>query len=190
MTVFVNYYTCSYGDSFVNMFGGHPVERQRDIAKCFFTGFIEPEFYNGSPTDQILKEFVETGYNVVPCHRQNKFDFKKLNLSNVTVITIIVDDINLLVNRFAKIHLRTRNKPLGNVLLNNLRLARPELTAQLIELDYKKWIDNNLLDGDVKFHLSWVNDLIKVEQFCQNHKLFYNKNWIENIKMDMLQYND
>jgi len=105
------------------------------------------------------------------------------------LITIIVDDIKLLVNRFTKIHLGTRNKPLGNGLLNSLRLARPELTAQLIELDYKKWIDNNLLDGDVKFHLSWVNDLIKVEQFCQTHKLFYNKNWIENIKMDMLQYN-
>jgi hypothetical protein len=192
MTVFVNYYTCSYGDSFTNMFGGYPVNRQGGIATCSFDGFIQPEFYSANLSDKIYKDFLETKFDVVACHRQNKFNFEKLELPDVKVITIIVDDavIDLLIKRFKKIHLDFRNKSLGNKLLDDMRLARPELSSQLIALDYKKWANENCLDSDIKLHLSWVNDLNKIESFCQQHNLKYNKNWIENIKLDMLQYHD
>lgn len=187
MTILVNYYTCSYGDSLVNMFSGNPVFRDKGHAVCVFKGFIEPSYYiDIEQQQQVQQQFKDSGLAVAPCHRQNHHDFDWI--PDVRVVTVQVDNITALTNRFQHVHFNQHKKTFGNAELNKILSRRPDLAPQLIEKDYKNWISNNLLSNDIVFDLAWIHTPSQVEAFCNQHKLHYNIDWINNIEKDMKQY--
>lgn len=62
MTILVNYYTCSYGDSLVNMFSGNPVKRDKGHATCVFKGFIEPSYYSDvNKQAKVIEQLTNSG---------------------------------------------------------------------------------------------------------------------------------
>jgi hypothetical protein len=169
------------------MFSGNPVKRDKGHATCVFKGFIEPSYYvDVKKQQQIQQQFKDSGLTVAPCHRQNHHDFAWL--PDVRIVTVLVDDVKILTNRFQYVHFNQHKKTFGNAELNKILFRRPDLAPQLIEKDYKIWVSNNLLSNDIIFNLSWVHTPDVVETFCKQHKLHYNIDWINNIVKDMKQY--
>lgn len=191
MTVLVNYYTCSYGDSLVSMFNGYPVKRTNGVSECVVEELTRPNFYQLDKQEQIdICRNIEQGtILVVPCHRQQGFDFTQVFENSPLVITVVVDDYNFLANRFTKIHLGTRNKEILNPVLDQIsKRLGPEQLPLVIQKDYELWQKANTVDTDIKFLLSWLDQPEIVESFCQRHGLHYSTLWVENIVTDMNLY--
>jgi hypothetical protein len=190
MTVFVNYYTCSYGDSFVNMFNGEPVQRIGNLAKCQYHEFVEPDFYTGSPIWQKekLKQFQRLSKPAVSCHRQYQFDFTKVFDEDISVITIILDELDFLPARFKHIHLDSRKKVIKHPTLQKLLDRYPDRYQEIVLADYQNWVNKNCLDTDIKFYFSWINDGSKISKFCNEHQLKFNQNWLDDIINNKQQY--
>ena len=190
MTVLVNYYTCSYGDSLVNMFNGNPVARTHNVTRCNFKGFIEPNFYIKDINDQQVIWSAAKALNLtsLPCHRQNGFDFSHTFDNTIKVITIVLDQINFLPHRFKKIHLDERKKNIKNSMLSKLLERHPAQWKEVIIRDYKIWLEHNLLPTDLSFNISWIQDSEKIYKFCKQHNLLFDQNWIMDIQKDLGQY--
>lgn len=190
MTVLVNYYTCGYGDSFVNMFNGQPVNRKQDLAPTAFPVFVHPEFYDLPLTEQQLawQQCLQQNFRSVPCHRQNSLDFSQVFAQHPKVITLILDNCNWLSARFKKIHLDRRGKQIGNALSNAILKKQPDSWAHVIQADYSRWLKNNLLPNDIQFKFSWIYDNQTVKKFCDEHHLAFDAAWLENIQQDIEQY--
>jgi hypothetical protein len=190
MTVLVNYYTCSYGDSLVNMFNGNKVLRVNGIANCSFNGFVEPDFYNKNAAEQqnFWKVCKSLSVASVPCHRQNKFNFSQVFGEPVKVITIELDQIEFLPYRFKKIHLDGRGKEIKNPMLSKLLSVYPDRFSEIITRDYLNWIALNKTATDVTFFFSWFNSPDKVRDFCKQHDLAFDNDWLNNIQQDLHTY--
>lgn len=190
MTVLVNYYTCSYGDSFINMFNGNPVLRQNGIAKCNFSTFIEPDFYvkDVETQKQHWAQCQKLKFRAVPCHRQNSYDFLNFFEEPIKVITIVLDEINFLAPRFKRIHLERRKKSINNSTLAQMLDLYPTKHKEIITQDYNKWITHNMLATDIEFRFSWLRDQQKTQNFCNTHNLEFDQSWVENILQDVEQY--
>ena len=190
MTILVNYYTCSYGDSFVSMFNGHPVKRVNGLANTCFGKFIEPVFYNPQyeHRSQDWEDYQKLDLIAVPCHRQNAFDFVKEFNQSIKTISIVLDWSDFLGDRFKSIHMDGRNKFVLNNKLKKILEIFPLRYKEIINADYKKWAKVNCLDADIKFNFSWIFDMERVEEFCLNNNLKFDQDWIMDIRKNLQQY--
>ena len=190
MTVLVNYYTCSYGDSFVNMFNGNPTLRVNGIAHCNFSKFVEPIFYTQTLDSQQRdwQQCQDLELNSAPCHRQLGYDFAKVLDKDIKVITIELDNIDFLPKRLKKIHLDGRNKAINDPVLDKILKAHPDRYQEVIAKDYQNWLKHNRLQADIEFRFEWIHDPDTVQKFCDQHNLGFDNAWLENIKHDLKQY--
>lgn len=191
MTILVNYYSCSYGDSLVAMFNGLPVVRNNGTVEPVLTELTRPHFYQLAVSQQkeICHAIEQGTINVVPCHRQHGFDFGIVFQTPPTVITVVVDDVDLLSKRFNQIHLESRDKTILNPMLEQIRQqATGDQLHRVIQKDYEIWTRANQKSTDIKFHLSWLDNPEQVEHFCQEHQLDYNKQWVTDIVSDINFY--
>ena len=190
MTILVNYYTCSYGDSFVNMFNGQPVKRVNDLARCCFDKFIEPVFYDLTYKHR-YQDWIDCqklNLIAVPCHRQNSFDFVKELDESVKIISIILDWDDFLGDRFKSIHLNDRNKFILDSRLKKILDLSPSHYKEIINADYKRWARTNCFNTDIKFNFSWIFDMNKIEEFCLTNNVKFDQDWIIDIRKNLQQY--
>lgn len=190
MTVLVNYYTCSYGDSLVNMFNGQPVRRVNGIALCNYNKFVEPIFYEAHYQDrqQDWQGCQNLDLQAVPCHRQHGFDFSQEFQGDVKVISLILDRMDFLANRFHALHLERRNKVILDKTLASLLARYPQKYQDIICKDYEIWQRTNCFPTDVQFKFSWIQDQDRVRAFCQAHGLGFDPVWLQDIMRDLEQY--
>lgn len=183
MTILVNYYPCSYGDSLVYMFRNDLVERKSGtIHEWDYNELKHLAFYNLALAEKIefFKNF--SGINFISCHRQQGFDFRQLD-PDIKVISIT----QLIPDRVVDTHLVKRQMDLGNPLLNKLKskLSQTEW-KQLVEKDYNIWAKNNILESDTILEFSTMLDHDAMRSWCTAHNLPFNSahfyDWFENIK--------
>jgi hypothetical protein len=173
------------------MFNGYPVKRINGVSECVVEELTRPHFYQLGKQEQIdICRNIEQGtISVVPCHRQQGFDFTQVFDKSPLVITVVVDDYSFLANRFTKIHLNIRNKEILNPVLDQIsKRLSPEQLPLVIQKDYELWQKANTNNTDIKFSLSWLDQPEIVENFCQQYGLHYSKLWVEDIVADMNLY--
>lgn len=172
------------------MFNGLPVVRNNGTVEPVLTELTRPHFYQleASQQKEICRGVEQGTIKVVPCHRQYGFDFDTV-FQHPKVITVVVDDMHLLSNRFNSIHLKHRDKAILNPMLEIIRQhATPERLHQVIQKDYEIWTRANHKPTDIEFRLSWMDDPQQVKQFCQDHELDYSNEWVADIVNDMNVY--
>lgn len=172
------------------MFNGLPVTRNNGTVEPVLTELTRPHFYQleASQQKEICRGVEQGAIKVVPCHRQYGFDFDTV-FQKPTVITVVVDDMHLLSNRFNHIHLKLRDKAILNPMLETIRQqATPEQLHRVIQKDYEIWSRANHKPTDIAFHLSWLDNPQQVKQFCQDHSLNYSNEWVADIVNDMNEY--
>ena len=173
------------------MFNGYPVKRTNGVSECVVEELTRPHFYQLDKQEQIdICRNIEQGtISVVPCHRQQGFDFTQVFDNAPLVITVVVDDFDFLTNRFIKLHLNARNKTILNPVLDQIskRIGANQLPL-VIRKDYELWQKANSVDTDIKFLLSWLDQPGIVENFCQQYGLEYSALWVDNIVTDMNFY--
>ena len=187
MTVLVNYYPCSYGDSLVAMLNNSDAIREDNIipADSFTDSFLKKlYFYNLNPDKQksLLSSLDKN--SAYSCHRQNKLDFAKL--AEVTVISIVLDRTDFLFKRFPAIQLTQNKKKFGNATIQKFIDKVPMET--LIAADYAKWAKLNILSTDIKLSFSELIDPSQCLDFCQVNNLNFNIERINDIKNNLNQY--
>jgi hypothetical protein len=118
------------------------------------------------------------------CHRQNELDFA--SLAEVTVISIVLDQIDFLFKRFPAIRLtQTKNN------FDNFKFAKfinKVPIETLIAVDYAKWAKLNILSTDIKLSFSELIDPSRCSNFCQKNNLNFNIERINDIKNNLKQY--
>lgn len=181
MSVFVNYYPCSYGESLLNMFGNFSVQRKNEIIKVSDWRFKRQEFYGLDPAQQksILIDLDQPFY---ACHRQNRFVFE----GHVTV-SIILDVIDFLPKRYQHVHMPTVDCILSNKKL--LPLVGKIPIEKIIIKDYNTWAESNIFKDDLKIMFSWIIDKnLFLEEFCHSNNFFYDQTRVDEIKQDFLRW--
>jgi len=171
------------------MFNGLPVKRVNGVSECLVEELTRPNFYQLEVQEQqkICSRIEQGTIQVVPCHRQQGFDFSQV-FTNPQVITITVNDLDLLTRRFAKLHLEIRNKAVLNPMLDQIRQLAPNQLDRIIKKDYEIWLRSNRSSTDIEFCLDWVTQPARVADFCQQHSLAYNQDWVYDIANDMKTY--
>lgn len=173
------------------MFNGLPIVRTNGTVEPVLTELTRPHFYQleASQQQEICRGVEQGTIKVVPCHRQYGFDFSTVFQTPPKVITVVVDDVDLLSKRFNQIHLDSRDKTILNPVLEKIRQqATPEQLHRVIQKDYEIWSRANHKPTDIEFHLSWLDNLEQVKQFCQEYQLNYNEQWVTDIVSDMNIY--
>ena len=173
------------------MFNGLPVVRNDGVVETVLTELTRPHFYQlDSQEQQEICHGIEQGtVLVVPCHRQQGFDFDTVFQTPPLVITVVVDDVEFLSKRFNHIHLNIRDKNILNPMLEQIRQTAPaKILDRVIQKDYEIWARNNQKSTDIKFHLAWLDEPNKVKTFCQEYSLNYSDQWVTDIVNDMNFY--
>jgi len=173
------------------MFNGLPVARNYSVVEPVLTELTRPHFYqlDAEQQQEICHAIEQGAIPVVPCHRQQGFDFDLVFQIAPKVITVVVNDLDMLCKRFDHVHLQHREKTILNPTLEKIRQRQPPELAQLvIKKDYEIWARHNHKCTDISFHLSWLDDHKQVQEFCNKHKLKFNAQWIDNILADMNYY--
>jgi hypothetical protein len=173
------------------MFNGFPVVRNDGIVESAVTELTRPHFYQLDVQQQTeICHAIEQGtITVVPCHRQQGFDFDTVFQNAPLVITVVVDNVEFLSNRFNCIHLKLRDKAILNPMLEQIRQQTPpDQLHKVIEKDYEIWSRNNHKPTDIEFHLSWLDCPEQVKKFCAEHQLNYSDHWVTDIVNDMNFY--
>lgn len=183
MTILVNYYPCSYGDSLVAMLNNSDAIRKDNVITT--NSFLkELDFYNlNSDKQKSLLSSLDKNF-AYSCHRQNGLDFAKL--AKVTVISIVLDQIDFLFKRFPAIHLTQNKKKFGDANIEKFIDKVPMET--LISADYAKWTKINILSTDIKLSFSELIDPLQCSNFCQVNNLNFNIERINDIKNNLNQY--
>jgi hypothetical protein len=171
------------------MFNGYPVKRTNGASECVVEELTRPHFYQLDKQKQIdICHNIEQGtISVVPCHRQQGFDFTQV-FNNPQVITVTINDLSFLSRRFAKLHLEIRNKAVLNPMLNQILQRAPEQLDFIIQKDYEIWLRSNRRSTDIEFQLEWINTPVQVASFCQQYNLGYSLDWVNDITLDMKNY--
>ena len=172
MATFVNYYPCSYGDSLINMFLGKNNTRQNNLITASNPQFKLLPFYNLKKNEQekILKNIENKIY---ACHRQNQFDFG----SSHKVVSIQLDKIDFLPERFKQIHLNQFGGDICNPILKQLVSKLP--LEEIIKLDYQTWSKKNILSSDILLPISmlWNKEMLK--NFCDKFNFVFDPMQVE-----------
>jgi hypothetical protein len=173
------------------MFNGLPVVRNDGVVESVVTELTRPHFYQLDAQQQTeICHAIEQGtIRVVPCHRQQGFDFSQVFQTQPWIITVVVDDVDFLSNRFNQIHLKFRDKIILNPVLEQIRQqATPDQLHKIIKKDYEIWARSNHKSTDIEFHLSWLDCPEQVKDFCTQHQLNYSDQWVTDIVNDMNFY--
>jgi hypothetical protein len=184
MATFVNYYPCSYGDTFVAMFSGQKIQRKDNliIKKTDDLGatFKQIDFYqqDAETKKQQLSRLPDEIYS---CHRQHQFDFLPH-----TVISIRLDVNNFLPARFRDVHIEQLKLTFKNPLIE--KLEKKLTFEQLVIFDYTLWSKNNILSTDIELPMSLVHDKLKLKNFCLENNFVFDEEQVDELIRDMERY--
>ena len=184
MATFVNYYPCSYGDTFVAMFSGQKIQLKDNliITKTDdLSGiFKQMDFYQ-QDAETKKQQISQLPDEIYSCHRQNQFDF-----TPHTVISIRLDVNNFLPSRFQNVHIQQLKLTFANPLIEELR---KKLTFdQLVIFDYTRWSRNNILSTDIELPMSLIHDKSKLKNFCLKNNFVFNEEQVDELVRDMEKY--
>lgn len=180
MATFINYYPCSYGDSFVAMFSGKLIARKNNLITASRSEFKQIEFYQQHPDtqQQQLSQLVDGIYS---CHRQYQFDF-----SPHRVVSIKLDFTDFLPTRFKKIHVDQMQKTFANPII--AQLGKKLTFEQLVISDYTQWSKNNIFATDIELPLSLIFNKPALHRFCVEFNFVFNEAQVDEILTDMATY--
>jgi hypothetical protein len=119
---------------------------------------------------------------IVGCHRQYQFDFGK----NHTIISVVLDELSWIGNRFREVHVNKLKKTLANTKL--LQFQSKFSLEELVIHDYQYWAKYNILDTDVKLPISMLRDQDQFKNFCNEHKLIFDSIKVNDILCDITRY--
>jgi hypothetical protein len=180
MATFINYYPCSYGDSFTAMFSGQVIPRKNNIIPLMSDEFKQLNFYqqDSDTKQQRLSQLVDKIYS---CHRQYQFDF-----SPHRVVSIRLDFDDFLAKRVKEVHFDQLKKTFANPFIAQMK---KKLTFdQLITIDYVSWNKKNIFTTDIDLPLSLIYDKSKLKKFCSQHNFIFNEAQVDDIIMDIARY--
>jgi hypothetical protein len=182
MATFINYYPCSYGDSFVAMFSGKLIARKNNLITVSNGEFKQIAFYQQHPNtqQQQLSQLVDGIYS---CHRQYQFDF-----SPHRVVSIKLDFTNFLPTRFKKIQVDQMKKTFANPLI--AQLEKKLTFEQLVNFDYVSWSKKNIFTTDIELPLSLIYNKPALKNFCAQYNFVFNEAQVDNIVTDIANYNE
>jgi hypothetical protein len=180
MATFINYYPCSYGDSFVAMFSGQKIQRKENLITAKNNEFKQIKFYQQDPItiQQYLNQLSDGIYS---CHRQNQFDFLPHR-----VVSIRVDFDKFLPTRFKKIHIEQLKKYFQNPVI--LKLEQKLTFEQLVMYDYTSWSKKNIFTTDIELPISLIYNKSKLENFCSQNNFVFNEEQVDEIVTDIEKY--
>jgi hypothetical protein len=184
MATFVNYYPCSYGDTFVAMFSGQKIQRKDNliITKTDdLSGiFKQMDFYqqNAETKKQQLSQLPDDIYS---CHRQHQFDFLPH-----TVISVRLDISDFLPSRFRDVHIEQLKLAFANPLIE--KLGKKFTFDQLVMFDYTRWSKHNILATDIELPMSLIHDKPKLKNFCLKNNFAFNEEQVDELIKDMEKY--
>ena len=184
MATFVNYYPCSYGDTFVAIFSGQKIQRKDNIIITKTNDisgiFKQMDFYQqDTETQQQYLNHLPDGF--YSCHRQNQFDF-----SPHTVVSIRLDIDNFLPSRFRDVHIEQLKLTFKNPLIK--KLEKKLAFEQLVIFDYTSWSKRNILSTDIGFPLSLIYDKSKLKNFCWENNFAFDEEQVDELVRDMEKY--
>jgi len=180
MATFINYYPCSYGDSFVAMFSGQLIPREHNLVTVSTGEFKQLNFYqqDSNIQQQRLSQLTDEIYS---CHRQYQFDFFPHR-----VVSIKLDFNNFLAARFEKVHVDQMEKTFANPLI--LQLEKKFTFAQLVNIDYVSWSKKNIFPTDIELPLGLIYNKPALKDFCLQHNLVFNEAQVDDIITDITKY--
>lgn len=182
MATFINYYPCSYGDSFVAMFSGKLIARKNNLINVSNGKFKQIEFYQ-QHTDTQQQQLNQLIDGIYSCHRQYQFDF-----SPHRVVSIKLDFTDFLAGRFKKIHVDQMQNFFANPLIAKLK---NKLTfEQLVTVDYVSWSKKNIFPTDIELPLSLIYNKPALKNFCDQHNFVFNEAQVDEIIIDITSYNE
>jgi hypothetical protein len=184
MATFVNYYPCTYGDTFVAMFSGQKIQRKNNLIKTQTSDpsviFKQTEFYQ-QDTKTIKQHLNQLPDGIYSCHRQNQIDFLPYR-----VISIRLDFDEFLPSRFKHVHIDQMKKTFKNPLIKNLE---KKLTfEQLVIFDYARWSRVNILSTDIELPISMIYNKSKLQDFCLENKFVFDEDQVDELVKDLEQY--
>ena len=180
MATFINYYPCSYGDSFVAMFSGQLIPRKHNLVKTSTGEFKQIDFYQQDSVTQ-QQRLSRLGNEIYSCHRQNQFDF-----SPHRVVSIRLDFDDFLAARFKKVHIDQLKKSFANHLV--AQLEKKLTFEQLVKLDYVSWSKKNIFATDIDLPLGLIYDKVALKKFCLQHNFIFNSEQVDDIVLDLAKY--
>lgn len=184
MATFVNYYPCSYGDTFVAMFSGQKIQRKDNLiitkTDDLSATFKQMDFYqqDAETKKQQLSQLPDDIYS---CHRQNQFDF-----SPHRVVSVRLDISDFLPSRFRDVHVEQLKLAFKNPLIE--KFEKKLTFEQLVMFDYKHWSRNNILPSDIELPMSLVHDKLKFKNFCLRNNFDFNEEQVDELVSDMEKY--
>jgi hypothetical protein len=184
MATFVNYYPCSYGDTFVAMFSGQKIQRKDNLiitqTNDLSGTFKQMDFYQ-QDTETKKHQLGQLPDGIYSCHRQKQFDF-----SPHTVVSIRLDVNNFLPLRFRDVHIQQLKLAFENPLIE--KLGKKFTFEQLVIFDYTRWSRDNILPTDIELPISLVHDKPKLKNFCLENNFEFDEEQVDELVGDMEKY--
>lgn len=180
MATFVNYYPCSYGDSFVAMFSGQLIPREHNLVTVSTGEFKQVNFYQQDPAEQ-QQRLTQLPDGIYSCHRQYQFDF-----SPHRVVSIRLDFTDFLATRFKKIHVDQMKKTFANSMI--AQLEKKLTFDQLVISDYVLWSKKNIFTTDIELPLGLIYNKPALKNFCLQHNFIFNEAQVDDMLIDIATY--
>jgi len=133
------------------LLGRQNLQRGKKGVKTKLPGWLKtPGYYSQTNTQQFYLDKVKRKCTVVSAHRQNGFDYTKLD-SNIQVISIVPDRPDVLAKRILALDYWKEEHPVLGKLLHKLSFdEKVKYTQKTIE----SWAKQNILDSDLQIPMS------------------------------------